>query len=207
MIAAIADMKIFDSFTPKLILKYEEKIKQSNICIFDGNIPEETMKQICDTCQKYEVPTFFEPTSISKGLKPIKAKVFHTITYISPNLDELLAMVEALCGTSFDRDVKKCISVVLEHGVKVVILKLGEKGVAVASKDIFHEFLPYPPKEIVNVTGAGDSLVAGFVYGLTIGATLEQCIKYGLGCAKLSLENQAAISPYLTPDLLEKICQ
>lgn len=95
----------------------------------------------------------YEPTSVFKCEKAIKANVLDKITYIVPNFEEVKALAYALKGTHFGGDVKRCAHLLLEYGVKHVIVKLGPNGVFVASHDKTHLYCPaLKPKEVVNVS-------------------------------------------------------
>jgi len=61
----------------------------------------------------------------------------------------------------------------LEYGIRVVGLKMGEKGSFVASQeDSFH--LPAYPVQAVDATGAGDAYAAGFLAGWLRGWDLQR---------------------------------
>lgn len=80
------------------------------------------------------------------------------------------------------------------RGAKNVIVSLGERGIYVSSGGGVSDFSegeqgdPEPGKfmgpykgEVVDVTGAGDALVAGLVYGIYKGYSLEVAARFGLG--------------------------
>ena len=62
---------------------------------------------------------------------------------------------------------------------------------------------------MINCTGAGDSLVAGMVYGLLDTkcqhGDLRQPMRMGVAAARMSVESCTAISPNLSPDALFNI--
>lgn len=109
-------------------------------------------------------------------------------------------------------------AVLLRAGVKNVIVKMGANGVLVgsstplsATSTIYHleeqtfHFQHYKaPKvtTIINVTGAGDSLVGGVVWGLLRGNSLHNSLQFGLIAAKLSLESDHSVSELLAEDFL-----
>jgi len=112
-------------------------------------------------------------------------------------------MVQALNVDSSNGDLRKYASILLDQGVNTAIVKLGANGVAVATNNYFTQYPPLPPSKIISVTGAGDSLVGGFVYGILSGVSLDGAIKYGLVCAKLALESDWAVSQVLDPSKLK----
>ena len=61
------------------------------------------------------------------------------------------------------------------------------------------------PANVVNVTGAGDSLAGGVMWGVCQGWPMHKCVKAGLSAAKLSVEARTAISTALTPDAVNAL--
>ena len=57
--------------------------------------------------------------------------------------------------------------------------------------------------EVVDVTGAGDALVAGLVYGIYKGYSLETAARFGLGAAALTISTKEAVRRDLREGLLK----
>lgn len=99
-------------------------------------------------------------------------------------------------------------------GVKYVVIKMGENGALLAtstklgsdflgfSNFFYKHYHAFKPSRILDVTGAGDSLVGGTVWALLQGHSIEQSLQFGLKAARLSLESDSAVSPILSKDLL-----
>ena len=72
-----------------------------------------------------------------------------------------------------------------ESRLKSVIVTLGERGVIIAEKGgegiqfKKYESIKIESKTVKSVVGAGDSFLAGYVYGLSKGEKEEICVKYG----------------------------
>ncbi|KAJ1166623.1 hypothetical protein NDU88_007022 [Pleurodeles waltl] len=58
---------------------------------------------------------------------------------------------------------------------------------------------PIPSEEIMNVSGAGDSLMAGIIAGIVSGWDTDTTVRMGLLCARLSLRSQDPISQHISP--------
>lgn len=80
-----------------------------------------------------------------------------------------------------------------EAGVKNVIIKAGENGCTIVTKE---ENFQIPAKKVhaVDTTGAGDNFVAGFIHGLLHGWNLRKCYEYGTACAALSVQYVGAVT-------------
>ncbi|XP_077195959.1 uncharacterized protein LOC143838487 isoform X3 [Paroedura picta] len=58
--------------------------------------------------------------------------------------------------------------------------------------------LPVPVEEIVNVSGAGDSFMAGMIAGMLDGGNTDDCVRMGLLSASLSLRSYEPVSPEIS---------
>lgn len=114
----------------------------------------------------------FDPGSIyaQKGLSAIEPIVQRSFVMM-PNAIEL----ELLTGkTSISEGAQKLI----DMGVKIVAVKMGDKGCYVTNGE---EKKTIPPYKVtaVDTTGAGDAFDTGFLYGLIQNRSLEECGRLG----------------------------
>jgi ribokinase len=75
-------------------------------------------------------------------------------------------------------DYNEASNLLLEKGVKIVAVKMREKGCYVTDGKESHLIEAFKT-EVVDTTGAGDAFNAGFLYGLIIGKSLRECGKLG----------------------------
>lgn len=85
----------------------------------------------------------------------------------------------------------------LERGVAAVVVTRGSAPIVVAGPDGIAE-VTVPRAVPVDVTGAGDALVAGTLFGLTCGEALHGAVRTGSYAAKLTIESPSASSRTLT---------
>ena len=91
-----------------------------------------------------------------------------------------------------------------ERGVETVVLTRGARGALVAGRDGMAE-IGVPAVQPVDVTGAGDALIAGTLYGLLRGAVLSEAVRTGTLVAALTIESPATVSRALTPAAVEAL--
>jgi len=110
----------------------------------------------------------FDPGSVyaQKGFAAIEPLVRSSFV-LMPNAFEL----ELLTG---ETDYRKGADLMIELGVKIVAVKLGEKGCFVVNDQEQLKVEPFKVKA-VDTTGAGDAFCAGFLYGLINKKTLYEC--------------------------------
>lgn len=89
---AIGDMKAHDFIKPDFVSKHLEALKSSELCVIDADIPVETIKLVCDFCDKENIPVWFNPTDLRKCTKILSSNCYSKLTFMSPNYKELLTI-------------------------------------------------------------------------------------------------------------------
>lgn len=81
----------------------------------------------------------------------------------------------------------------VNKGMKIAIATFGEKGSLAWDGNEFYRF-GIIPTNVVNTVGAGDSFIAGFIYGILTEKTIEECLKEG---AKISSKVVSVFEPWV----------
>jgi pseudouridine kinase len=63
--------------------------------------------------------------------------------------------------------------------------------------------LPAVAADVVDVTGAGDALIAGTLSRVIEGVPLREALRTGLVAAALAIESRGSVRPDLSPGLLQ----
>lgn len=74
------------------------------------------------------------------------------------------------------------------QGPKMVVAMLGEQGSLCYDGKSFHPFGIVPCPNLVDSMGAGDSYIAGFLTGITAGASIEEAMELGAATATETLQ-------------------
>lgn len=100
-------------------------------------------------------------------------------TLAKPNLDE----AQELLGLTTDQleDSAVWCESLLKSGPKNLVVSLGEEGALLVTEQQFAK-VTSPSIIEINPIGAGDSMVAGIVWRLSLGESLENALPYGLAC-------------------------
>ncbi len=68
---------------------------------------------------------------------------------------------------------------ICDNGTGIVLVSMGARGILLVSKK--ERYMAVPPQvKVINTIGAGDSAVAGFVFGTTTGKTLQESLVYAV---------------------------
>lgn len=76
----------------------------------------------------------------------------------------------------------------VDRGMKIAVATFGEEGSLAYDKDGYHVGHIVPAKKVVNTVGAGDSFIAGFLYGILNDLTVEECLHQGARVASSVVE-------------------
>jgi rfaE bifunctional protein kinase chain/domain len=98
---------------------------------------------------------------------------FSPVTLINPNHFEAEQIVHQPCDT--DEQVERAGQKILSRiGSKYLIIKRGEQGLTVFEKGKKALHIPTIAKEVYDVTGAGDTVIATASLALLAGATIRE---------------------------------
>ncbi|MDU7904928.1 MAG: PfkB family carbohydrate kinase, partial [Peptostreptococcaceae bacterium] len=195
--SAVVDMKITDMFTTEFIDSKADMIRNSEYMFLDSDRPD-IVEYILKTF-KDETKFILDPVSACKA-KNIKhlIKYFHTI---KPNRYE----AEIMCGFEIksEEDLRKAGKYFIDLGIENVFISLDEDGIyynnGKEEGTIKANNVP-----VVNVTGAGDSFVAGLGYGYMKKASLKDTVKYAVAMSVLTIAHEDTIHPDMCNDIVLK---
>ena len=84
-------------------------------------------------------------------------------------------------------DVHKAAKLLAEWGVKEVVITLGSMGSVIYCEERFYEIPAYIPSVVVDVTGSGDTYMAGYLYQRVKGATVQEAGEFAAAMATLKI--------------------
>lgn len=98
---------------------------------------------------------------------------------IKPNIKEL----EIMFGKKIESEDElfNLCKLLFNKGVENIIVSLGGDGAYLVTKDSMYK-ASVPKGEVINTIGAGDSMVAGFIYSYVNNMNLEETLKMSISC-------------------------
>lgn len=157
-----------DTIEPREInYSYLSQTKYVHFSSFVGEKPLRAQKKLLAALPD-TIKISLDPGSVyaQKGFASIEPLIRSSYV-LMPNTVEL----ELLTG---EADYRKGADLMLDTGVKIVAVKLGEKGCYVTDGQEQLMVEPFKVK-VVDTTGAGDAFCAGFLYGLINKKSLYEC--------------------------------
>jgi sugar/nucleoside kinase (ribokinase family) len=178
LVVGVSDMAATDALGPEVL--DHDLLRSADLVVVDGNLPATTV----DAVLALGVRVVIDPVSVAKaerispllsGNRPVYA--------ITPNEDELAAL-----GGSVER--------LHARGVEVVWVRRGAAGSLLSTAEGVVELMA-PAATPVDVTGAGDAMLAAFCHRLMEGATLADAAAYGHEAAALTVTSPHTVVPDL----------
>jgi pseudouridine kinase len=199
----LADMEIFEALTPSLIDELWPLLSGADGVFADCNLPRDTLAHLIARCREpsaFKLAVDAVSTSKARRLPSDLAGV----DLLFANLDEACAIAGADLVTPSPEDLVQSI---LHRGAGAVVMTLGARGVLAAERGGAITILPAVAAEVVDVTGAGDALIAGTLSRVIDGAPLVEALRIGLVAAALAIETGGSVRPDLSPGLIRIAAQ
>lgn len=118
---------------------------------------------------------------------------------IKPNIHELESAVGKTLE-NLDQVIEVCKKLISDYQISYILVSMGEKGSLLVGKDsvIRADILPV---KVVSTVGAGDSMLAGFVFGLMetqadeyTQEQLQKALSYGVASSSIAISTQDHVS-------------
>lgn len=199
MTVALADMSIYDSMTQDIIEKRWGHIASSELIILDTNFPADVLEQVIVRCRKENLQLCVTPVSSPK-VKKLPGDL-RGVTWLIANKNEAEALSDMRIYE--EGDFFKAAEIIMKKGVERVVITRGDKGLIFFTKLGEAGVILPPPVEVIDVTGAGDSLVAGIMYSYLKGLNTENSCKIGMACSLLTLQSHETVNPLLNQKKLQ----
>jgi sugar/nucleoside kinase (ribokinase family) len=195
LVIGVADMAATDSLGPAQI--DDDTLRGASWLVLDGNLRPDTIAHCLALAVDWDVPVVLDPVGVTKASRLGRLPGLHTFT---PNHDELIAWA----GTD---DVDSARSHAHAQGIEVVWLREGAAGSTLHTGDGAVVTLRLPPAPVVDVTGAGDAMLAAYVHRLRAGDPVVQAAWFATAAAWLTVGAATTVRQDLTEDLVHGTLQ
>lgn len=173
-----------DLLSSKDIQSAKNTIRSSKVLVCQMEIPVEISISALKIAKEAGVLTVFNPAPARKDLSE---EIYGLIDIFSPNETE----AEILTGVKINslKDAETAGKILIEKGVKNVIITLGEKGCMLLTKD-GGEYFQVDSVDAVDSTGAGDAFIGSLAMSLAKDRSLSDSIVFANKIAGISVLNK-----------------
>lgn len=199
LVTGVANMAIFDLLTPEALAGSWSHLAGAAWVLTDTNPPAETLSSLIRRQGGGRYRLAVEAVSAQRATKlpPSLAG----IDLLCINVEEGAAYLECARPTTLD-DALDMACVLQDRGAAQVQVSMAPLGLTIASAE-GPEIIPAFPTNVVDITGAGDSAVAGTLYGLLAGKNLSEAAHIGCMMGTLTIESRGTVRTDLTRELLD----
>ena len=167
------------------IIEKLNQLDENDMLVISGSVPSSL------NLNAYEYILNKINTKKIKVIVDTEKELQSTLKYhpylIKPNLDELEKAVNKKLETIDDIYCAACS--LIEQGAKNALVSLGDKGLIYVNSNLEYIYKEAKETTVVDTTGAGDSLLAGFIGGLELGYDINKSLDLGLACATATVGN------------------
>lgn len=168
------------------LLEKIEQLTEEDTLIISGSknrgIPEDFYLQIIEKLSKNGA-SFVIDTNSKELLEALAYKPI----LVKPNQAELGDLFEVTIET--EEDVIEYGQKLHEKGAQNVIISLGGDGAVFIDDEVIYK-ADSPKGEVVNTVGSGDSMIAGFMAGITKGLSKKEAFELGVQSGSATAFNQ-----------------
>ncbi len=195
LVIGLADMDIYDELTVPVLEALLPELTGMPVWFVDSNLSAESLHFLVRNkpagCSIYiDAVSVAKAPRLTGGLRGIDT------LFINQDEAEILAQVQIRAPL----DVCEAGYRLLSRGVTSVIISRGSAGAFMAAP-YKYEFFAAATAAVREVTGAGDALIAGTLFGRLTGRPLDEALRIGLSCAAWAVEVDETVRPDLTAGL------
>ncbi len=147
----------------------DRHIEKSSVVVLSdyakGFFSPDFLKLIVSQCHKHSKPVVVDP-------KVVNAEGYHGVSYITPNIKEMLEL-----APGYLNPIEGAVAFSRRFHCAVLLTK-GADGIALVRGGNFIAEWPAEAREVFDVSGAGDTVVAAFSLSLAAGASEEEAIAF-----------------------------
>lgn len=160
------------------------KLKKDDILVLSGSTPKSNSKDIYEKIAKSTKAKVFADCEGEALLNLLKANPY----LIKPNLKEVETSLNVSVNT--EEEIKNALKLLINKGAQNVLCSMGENGAVLLTKDGEYIKQKAPKGNVINTTGAGDSMLAGFIAAHVLDCGLKDCIKNAVAAGSATAFSQ-----------------
>ncbi|MDB8800852.1 MULTISPECIES: ribokinase [unclassified Romboutsia] len=180
--------------TKEDIDKNIDAIKNSDIVVVQLETPLETIKYALKKAKELGKYTILNPAPAVV----LEDEIIENVDLLTPNETELEIISQK--SISNEDDINECAQIMINKGVKELIVTLGSKGSLYINKET-SMFKKAYKVEAIDTTAAGDSYTGALAVAISIGKDMEYAMDFASKVGALSVMKEGAQSSL--PTLIE----
>ncbi|WP_181707514.1 PfkB family carbohydrate kinase [Chthonobacter rhizosphaerae] len=183
LVAALSDLSVYDRLTPDRLAPLAPALAEASLVFADANLPAETLAALAAAAGPRLAVDAVSRAKAPRVLAPARAGALLFV-----NRPSAEALAGAPCPTAAE-----AAAALRSMGVARAVVTAGPQPLALLLDGEIHA-VAVPPTPVVDVTGAGDALIAGTLLSLAHGRGLADAVGVGVEAAGAALAATGALS-------------
>ncbi|WP_107670017.1 ribokinase [Cyanothece sp. BG0011] len=168
------------------VIRLEKILLKASLLLLQLEIPLKAVEIAAIEAKKLGITVMLDP---APAPEKIPDSLYPLIDIITPNQTEAAKLVGF--PVSDTETIKKAAEELLQKGVKIVIIKLGQKGAFYATENE-EGFVSPTVVKAIDTVGAGDGFNGGVAAALDRGLSLKEALKWGSVVGALTTTQEGA---------------
>ena len=192
-------LNVFETFDPKL----SDNSKSARL-LFLANILPMLQRQVREQCPNAE---FVAMDTMNFWISSMKDELIETIKVV----DCILINDAEARQLTDEPNIHKAAKAIMNFGLRAVVIKRGEYGATLFTKDAYFAVPAYPLESVFDPTGAGDTFAGGFMGYLAAQKeitddTMRRAMIYGSVMASFNVEKFGTerVDSFTYPEINER---
>lgn len=204
LVLGVADMGILDEIVPERVTEALDRLDEGAWVFADANLPPATHARIAVARRTQRLRLAVDTVSVAKaGRLPSD---LGAIDLLFTNRDEARALLLDRGREARGAAPEDLAAALLDAGVGAVVMGVGPEGQVLATADGVVA-IPALPARVLEVSGAGDALVAATLAAVVEGVDLAEAALLGGAAAALTTEVATAVHPELSKERIRAVVQ
>jgi pseudouridine kinase len=196
LFASFAEMEICRAMDRGFIQSRWFRIREAALVFVDANLPEDSLAWLIAGCREQDLVLVLDAVSPARARKlPLSLNGVDTLIC---NRHEARAML----GDDITRELGTMAAALCRRGARNTVVTAGADGLCYANRDE-QVILQAESAEVADVSGAGDALIAGMIYGRLAGHDPRRALQAGLAAAAVAVACDDGNPQALSAEALE----
>jgi len=174
--------------TPDFLDADRQTIHGAGIVLAQLEVPIETVEHLANLCEQEKVPLMLDPAPAHT----LPETIFHHLRWLTPNETEAAFFAAQFSEDSGESEPPHIADTLLHAGVNGVVLKMGSRGVYLASSSSSSHVIPAFSVKAIDTTAAGDAFNGAFATALVLGMEQVEAARFAVAAAAVSVTRPGA---------------
>ncbi|WP_010280975.1 ribokinase [Bacillus timonensis] len=161
--------------------------KKADLILLQNEIPWETTTYVLEQADKLGVPVYFNPAPAVQVPNDVLAKLGGL--FVNETETEMITGIHV----SNPDSAEKAADLLLEKGVKEVIITLGSQGSYFKNNNGVRIFTPAFTVQTIDTTAAGDTFIGAYLVAKSSGSTIEDSLTFATAASALTVSKEGAL--------------